>query len=387
MKPPFVLADDLSGALEAGAAFLAAGWRPYVPVGDPGVATVGEGELLVLSSETRNAAPATARATVARLLALPGVRQRELLFKKVDSTLRGPIGAELAALQEALPGRRIFLCPANPLTGRTVRAGRLLVKGVPVDQTEFGHDPLSPIGTADIVQLLEGQGVRAHRDGLEVADSVCVCDADDLEALRQLVMRARAMNPPGLLVGSGALGALLAADRRQPAAPIAEWRAPDSLLVICGSRHPQSLRQMAELAGTGVTVISVSLDQEPAVVAETLARAREKSAVVGVTFQVEGVSDAASAVQAWIVRLARAVDERGIFSTLGLTGGETAAAVVHALGADRLEVRAEFEPGVISSSLVRAGRPGLRVITKPGGYGANGLWAGIVRRSLKQNSS
>lgn len=122
------------------------------------------GNLIVFSSETRNAAPREAARRAARrvteLLRVTKAWPGELLFKKIDSTLRGPIGAELQVLLTAFPGRRILLCPANPFTGRTVRGGVLHVQGVPLHLTEFRNDPLAPVTTGDLVQLREGREFR-----------------------------------------------------------------------------------------------------------------------------------------------------------------------------------------------------------------------------------
>ena len=145
------LADDLTGALEIGAKFAAAGIGVLVTT-VPAVEPLAE--VLVVDTETRHREPAEAAAVV-RALVLAGRRSgASLVYKKTDSTLRGNIGAELGALMEAWPGAPLLYAAAYPRLGRTVRGGVLRVDGVPVAETAFARDPLNPIHESNIPCLL-----------------------------------------------------------------------------------------------------------------------------------------------------------------------------------------------------------------------------------------
>ena len=52
-----------------------------------------------------------------------------------------------------------------------------------------------------------------------------------------------------------------------------------------------------------------------------------------------------------------------------LTGGETARAVCQTLGCTRLWLGGEVEPGIPWSRMVDGRLPGMRVVTKAGGFG------------------
>src|ERR1043166_8822965 len=112
------LADDLTGALEIGAKFAAAGISAAVSTT---LAWDQDATALVIDTETRHEKPSEAAAIVHRLAREAG--DFRLLYKKTDSTLRGNIGAELSAMAEAFPGARVTYVPAYPLMGRTVRNG------------------------------------------------------------------------------------------------------------------------------------------------------------------------------------------------------------------------------------------------------------------------
>lgn len=112
-----MIADDLTGACDAGVAFAPA----YVVLGDswPGAA-----EALVFSTASRNDTPAAAAEKVRRLrMRLPASR---VLFKKIDSVMRGNVRAELEAMEIA----GAVVCPAFPEQGRTVKNGVALPSGV-----------------------------------------------------------------------------------------------------------------------------------------------------------------------------------------------------------------------------------------------------------------
>ena len=154
-----VLADDLTGALETGAKFAAAGVGAVVLL--PGGETA-DAPAVVIDTETRHAPPEEAARIVeshARAALAAGAR---LVYKKTDSTLRGNIGAELGALARAA-GTELVYAPAYPRMGRTVRAGRLYVDGVPVSETAFARDPLDPVRESAVARVLAAQTDAAIR--------------------------------------------------------------------------------------------------------------------------------------------------------------------------------------------------------------------------------
>ncbi len=137
-----IIADDLSGAADCGIACAGHGLNTVVVLGDD--AEDIDAEVLSVDGDTRRLRPSEAEAKTIGLVK-KYVRHNELLlFKKLDSTLRGNIGAELSAMLGALrsgPWRseRIVtvFAPAFPATGRTTANGRQLVRGIPLEETEI----------------------------------------------------------------------------------------------------------------------------------------------------------------------------------------------------------------------------------------------------------
>lgn len=377
----FILADDLSGALEAGAAFRSRGWRVVLPL-QKGVREMPPGAVTVLTTESRNASDAEAAAAVRRALAVVSRAGGRLLCKKIDSTLRGAIGAELEPILAGDNAPPVLFCPANPRAGRTVRNGVLHVHGVPLEQTDFREDPLRPATSGNIAALLGRQGVSAGRlhttvQGGSGPGRIVIPDAESMDDLRRIVAEARAAAPETVFVGSGAVAVVLAeclpalGDRAEAAPPRLE-----SLLVLCASRHPVSRRQMdwwSEKAGWprfDVNVAEAPVEETVRTITGGLAR----SAVLAVRFHHAGQGREATVLAAEVMRfveqVARALPTAGMPGGLFLTGGETAWAVCQAMGGVELEVEGELEPGVALARL--RGAPGTPfVVTKPGGFGAD----------------
>ncbi|QIA27799.1 four-carbon acid sugar kinase family protein [Thermaerobacter sp. PB12/4term] len=168
--------------------------------------------LLVVPTHSRAVEPAVARRRVRaafQVLRRAGCR---FFGKRIDSTLRGNLGAELAGALEALPGHMAVVVAAFPASGRTTVGGRLLVNGVPLMATEAARDPITPVTDDHVARLVatqsglpaaylppDGDGYdhrlperlrELHRAGTRVVVLDAARDAD-IETIAALVARAR----------------------------------------------------------------------------------------------------------------------------------------------------------------------------------------------------
>ena len=360
----FFVADDLSGALDAAGAFHRAGRRVRIVLSLEAWAGGGKEEDIVgITTETRNAAPAEAAAAVARTINHGQTRGGRLVYKKIDSTLRGPVAAELGALAAAMPEARVLFAPATPAVGRTVREGMLRVRGVPVAETEFGRDPVWPVTTSHIRTLL-GDAARGR---LEVPD---IETEHDLVAA---VARMDALGGPWVAVGSGALARPVAARDRRAAAPamVTPAIAGGAVLMVCGSAHPGNRGQARALAeARGVASHELAID-EPERAREAVATAlRERD---GAMLIIESPRrDSARVVQTVAEIVAALVAGAGVRRVF-VTGGETAFALCARLRISSLAFLDEIEPG-LSLSRGEAMHGPLALAIKPGGFGDPQTW-------------
>ncbi|MDE1157472.1 MAG: four-carbon acid sugar kinase family protein [Neorhizobium sp.] len=335
-----IIADDLTGALDSTVAFANRGLRSVVlrhPAAMRGF-DFASVDVVAVSTGSRDGSTEAACAAVAEVVeALRGLRpsplSKTVVFKKVDSRLKGHVGAETAALAEGLDLKRLLVAPAIPDMGRVVRGGAVIGMGVP--------EPIS------IAACFAGHDLH-----IEAPDVDSDSDFDGLWAGDEGMM----------LVGARGLAAALA----RHLAPEGKRHVPISLpapaLFAIGSRDPITETQVTALAtdrrvvtviaengrffaplspGCGVTLAKLTAGAQPA-----------GADLAGHLFA-EGVC---------------AAIEMQVPATLLGCGGETANALLERFSVERLDVIAEILPGVPLSRGTICGRT-VNIITKSGGFG------------------
>jgi D-threonate/D-erythronate kinase len=364
-----VLADDMTGALEVGAKFAATGLSALVTTRCSIPAdTDQEAVVLVIDTETRHSAPELARRRVLELSRAGFDRGIPYVYKKTDSTLRGNITSEIAAVMEGYPDLPLLYMPAYPAMNRTVREGTLRVNGVPVNETGFAEDPLNAVRTANIPRLFSSAGLQpvVLTTPVELKTSlpaaVYVCDAtseSDLEvAARKFVQSNRfrlAAGPAGFV---GHLAPLFDLPRTAPPGMPAVRRA----LLVNGSSNAVSGRQISYAHGHGFSSIMAN---GAATEAEEL-----DWVILDHDFGKCDPSDYASRLSQSVCGALR----REEFDAVVVFGGDTVFAIVEALGHPDLHPIGEVMEGVPISAVCRksAGLKGegpFYLVSKAGGFG------------------
>jgi D-threonate/D-erythronate kinase len=127
-----VIADDLTGACDAGVQFAHAGLRSIVELSSvedaPNPIAPPDADVRILNSRSRHQTPDAAAEEVKRLTRRAAPDARAICFKKVDSTLRGNGVSESRAMMRAAGLDCAVLAPALPSQGRTVAGGILRVR-------------------------------------------------------------------------------------------------------------------------------------------------------------------------------------------------------------------------------------------------------------------
>ena len=309
-----IIADDFTGACDTGVRFAAPGEPCPVVVaedrdttggcagavelepagggaaaGTPdltGCDIAGAAGVLVIDTESRHATPDEAASTVRRVAWEIAACDPQIIYKKIDSTLRGNIRAELEVIAATFPERVLVVAPAFPATGRTTRGGRCLVDGVPVDRTEFARDRRSAVRSACIADLVGFAPAIAECSVGELPDvvsravpgSAIIVDAERDDELAGIAGIVAGDWRRFLLAGSAGLaGAVAERLRNVSAAPASAAFGDDGMLVsrvvlgLVGSLSERSRRQADVLRKHGevavVTVVGDTGDTAAAVVA------------------------------------------------------------------------------------------------------------------------
>src|SRR5215203_6148449 len=200
-----VIADDLTGAADTGVQFVHAGYRAAVFFR---ATEMVADDLDAVSFDTDSRAMPAGFAAKRVLDAARVARGARIVYKKLDSTLRGNVAAELAAALGGARRERVVVAPAFPAAGRTTVGGIQRVNGVPVEETEMANDPNTPVSEAHVPSMLADTfssvgalGVEDHAD-LELARKTledCECVVADAERDADLETLVRAVPDPALL--------------------------------------------------------------------------------------------------------------------------------------------------------------------------------------------
>ena len=346
-----ILADDLSGAADCAASFTGA--IGAVPLLLRDRSAHAASFALDADSRTLPAEAAAARWRALGRAHAAGIVPATLLFKKIDSTLRGHVVEELVALLEAIPGvERIVIAPAFPEQGRTFADGRLRVHGKPQAAT-----------LATLRERLE-----AKLGGRTLVVPMTIAEQADLLTL---VRDTRESDERTLWVGSSGLArALAGATPRQVDAKVLQ---PPTLVVV-GS-FSEAAREQVRAFSRENPANAVAVSPSARGMAAAAARAADvlktsRTALVHLESE-ESASVAAS--REIVDALAEALrDLARRARTLVMTGGDTARAMLAALGVDALTIEGELEPGISVSAPVEG--HGFRAVLKAGGFGDNGVF-------------
>ncbi len=399
-----LIADDLTGASDAGVHFARRGLATYVVFDLPERAFTAHVEALAVDTETRALSPEAAYRRVRDVADRLCAMQPDRVYKKVDSTLRGNLGAEVDAVMDASGLQLAVVAPAYPVMGRTTRDGTHRLDGTPVHETEIGRDPKTPVRVSNLVRLLESgsrrrpalvsletveRGPQAIRDEVDEyarrGVSLVVCDAETDRALRA-VGESLADRRDVLWVGSAGLAEhladLLELPQRTFFTPAID-ASDGPVLLVTGSVSEITRKQVAAFAarpGVGVVVVdpcASSIGGDAAWSAELerccqrlgAALASGSDCALIVDPRARHVEDTDRLVDA-LGRIAADGARSHRLRGLILNGGDTARAVCRHLGVSGIHLLAEVQPGVPLGRLVGNSEMRLLAVTKAGAFGS-----------------
>lgn len=336
-----IIADDLTGALDAAAPFASRGLHCEVALTAGAIAQALRLNPAVLSVDTgsRDMDPEAAREAMAAALAQlpPGT----VLFKKVDSRLKGHIANEL----DATPYRLALVAPAIAEFGRVVEDGHVQGFGV--------GTPIS------VAEKLGRHAARAMipdiRSQEEMSDALAAAQESGVD----------------LLIGARGLAEALARQMTgdTPARLAAIPEGPG--LFVIGSRDPITLAQIAELKAAHAPRYLPAANGE-------LIGARPDGSMITLVQAVSGREpDTGQNISKRLAAsVCPALTERA--ATVLLSGGATAEAVLEKMGITHFRLIGECMPGL---GLAHAG--GHCIIAKSGGFGAPETLREIADRILR----
>lgn len=406
-----VIADDFTGANDTGVQLAKKGARTEVMLNKVDRPSK-RADVQVINTESRaldaQAAAEKVRDVLSVFCSKTDPVSNPLIYKKIDSTFRGNVGAEIDAAMNISGVQFALVAAAIPAAGRTTINGQCLVNNIPLIETEFANDPKTPIVSSHIKTLIGIQSqypihevsLQTIRNGelLQLLNRlsleercIIIADAEFESDLTLITHTLSEVIKPYLLVGAAGLANAL---------PTSVYLTPKKrlpVLVVAGSMSEATRNQInVAIKENSLGIVDIDV--------ESLLQTNSQKAIKAVVQQASAILHQH---QHCVLRTCKDADARlmidklcthynlsrqqlgdEISSVLGqitlkiigesqigglfLTGGDIAIAVARALGAEGYRITNEVSPCVPCGTFVNSEIDDLPVITKAGGFGAEG---------------
>lgn len=155
-----VIADDLTGAAEIGG--LALRHKLSVEINTK-VNAQSNADLLIVSTDTRSMNQQEAESVIKKVITDLIKLNPTLIFKKIDSVLRGHVIPEINILLKELNLNKALIVPANPSLGRTIVDGNYYFNSELIHLSSFSKDPEFAIKSSDVKKM-----VRSNKETVQV---------------------------------------------------------------------------------------------------------------------------------------------------------------------------------------------------------------------------
>lgn len=407
-----VVADDITGSNDIGVMLAKNGFRVTVLSleDEPVPADFADVDALVINTGSRLDTAALAADKSARTAAFLVDNGCDMIYTKTCSVFRGNIGASFDAVQDALGVKTSMVVAGFPRNGRTTVNGIHYLNGVPVGETNFAHDPVTPLKFSRLSDLISQQSDRpcrmfnhewldkpenirrAHLEKLKNEAAYVIFDVRNQADLKTI---ANLIRDEKNICGASAVCEELpgAWNQISPAEMYRPNKKKEGVLILAGSLTPQTTRQITEMEKAGVPAYVLNpaqllVDGERAdavnaavayacgilsagqdvlvYAARDTAAVREKSARLGVTDV-----DAGRSISMAFEAIARQVHETSGLTRCLVAGGETSDSVSRGLGVRTMRIFQEIEPGVPVMTARTVSGNELALVFKSGSFGSD----------------
>ncbi|KJS87621.1 MAG: hypothetical protein JM58_03680 [Peptococcaceae bacterium BICA1-8] len=413
--PKFIIiADDLSGACDTAVQFSNSGYRTIVLNKIDNLQSLGSRfSAVAITTNSRDTSSSQAKDKVKDACQFLKNKTNPTIYKKIDSTWRGNIGAELEVLIKELDLKFALICSAYPKNKRVGLGGYLLVDGQLLHHTPMAKDPASPIKEGYLPNLLQKQTnlpvehidlQLIEKGPLEVEKYItekiekngqCLFIADAIEEshLDTLALLSKENLPRHIFTGSAGLSAAIL---RQKKNDTKENLLP--VLTVIGSVHPNSNLQVDEMIKKlGIkeiyipwqNLINYTASSLNDLTVEAINKLNSgEDLVIRTSRTVNDVDlaksegnklglsslEIANTISQGLQKVMADILGKVRISGLMVTGGATALQLLEATNAEGIEVEEEIEPGVPIGKIVGGILDGLSIITKAGGFGSRNVF-------------
>ncbi|WP_297282264.1 four-carbon acid sugar kinase family protein [uncultured Anaerococcus sp.] len=377
MKKMLLLADDFTGANDSGIKIVKRGYPANINLDS---SMEDNSQMLIIDSETRNIDESESYAKVEEFTkSIKGLSEYLVIYKKIDSTLRGNIKSEYEAFAKYVKPKYTIFAPAHPDLGRTTKGGVHFVDGTRIMDSEFSEDPLKPVNNDDIKTILGGNvnhhSVEEIRDNLLIKPGINTFDCEIFSDLEEISKKALELDERVLFMGSAGLCDAIFDQLiiKKPA------------LAIVGSVSNQNRKSIDYCKDVGIPIVSISLldynndSYKAKIKTVTDLLIEGKDVVISTSkdrqdylntkkYLIEKGLDPDKVMSDLFEYISDKIIKKSEISGLFTTGGTTSIELLKSIGASGTKLIDEIEDGVIMSEIQGIDKE-LYLVTKAGAFG------------------
>ncbi|UQZ73821.1 Hrp-dependent type III effector protein [Niallia circulans] len=407
-----IIADDLTGANDSGVQLAIKKLSTSVVFDYTNSSKEMASDVLIVDTDSRARAKEDAYKAVVEAATFLKRNGYKHIYKKVDSTLRGNLEAELAALESVYNPDMVVIAPAYPKMRRQTINGHHFVDGKIITETEFSNDPKTPVQESFLPKLLNSKNNRKitllnkevwHKSKEEINNLIqsalvegnkwFVCDAAAEEDLINIAKLFSEQNKSIIWAGSAGLIEYLPEMLHLIPSSVNEQEDMEiqTTLIVSGSLSHVTKKQLFKvdrlqdsyfMQVDPVDLINGSyrLDEFMEIVQQNKEqhhfvlyveadddnrkRAIEAGKMLGLSKH-----DVSAAISNGLGTISTHIVKNVPFiKGLVLTGGDTAKAVCRELGVTEMDLYMEIEPG-LPFGKIRTETNSYWAVTKAGGFG------------------
>lgn len=350
-KSIVVIADDFTGAAELAGISLQYGLQLPIFLNAKQIDQSMVSQGCIISTDSRSMYQEEALEITQEVMELVQKWNPDLLYKKIDSVLRGYVLEELAIQMNVLSLKKALIAPANPNLGRVIKEGIYYIKDQPIAETGFANDPEFPIESSYVKDMLQQPSLQVVKhmediptEGIFIAEATNPADT---------INWADLINEQFALAGAGDFySALLAQSFKSSAQKASPMQKP--FLLVVGTAFDTAKERVISWRKNAKSILRLQNYFE---------LIELKDAVWILNINNKGIQQTALNLRNKMAIVVKDLVCELDIQELVIEGGSTAAAILKALEINQLIPIHELSRGV-----VRMKADELFITVKPGSY-------------------
>jgi uncharacterized protein YgbK (DUF1537 family) len=420
-----IIADDLTGANDSGVQLARHGLKTTV-LFDMDETSVKNYEAVVFDTDSRSIDRQEAYEKVKKVATFLKDAGFKNIFKKLDSTMRGNIGAEIDAVYDVVKPDFVMIAPGYPKNNRTILQSTHYLKGVPLAETEISKDPKTPVTISYLPELLKeqtkqsigtltvddlAQGEEFVHDKMneyfEKDTTYIIVDSTEESHLKQILDYTENLPYQFTWAGSAGIANYLPEHYAIPNKPseLSISKNTTPILTVIGSVNKNSRAQLKMLLEK-TTVHAIPFESYKAIADDTdrqdeirkVYNEAVEKAQTGLDVVIYSTAEKEDIDKAWATGEAKGLShteisntivkamgevcsvllEDGHFKGVTMTGGDTAKQICLSWNVKGFELLDELEIGVPISKFL--GIDDIYVVTKAGGFGSDDVFLNAIQK-------